>query len=70
MPKWLSSLIIFLGFIALIALALLPRNISVDVTTNVKNDTTNHTTINNYKADHNGAVQAPSPEEGETEPEG
>lgn len=35
MPKWLSSTLIVIGFIALIALAVLPREITVTVTTNV-----------------------------------
>lgn len=33
MPKWLSSTLIVIGFLALIALALLPRNVIVTVTT-------------------------------------
>ena len=58
MPKWLSSLMIAVGFLALIVLAILPRNVSVDV--NVKthvdhptNHTEAHTTIN-----HNGPTMA------------
>ena len=58
MPKWLSSLMIVVGFLALIVLAILPRNVSVDV--NVKthvdhptNHTEAHTTIN-----HNGPTMA------------
>lgn len=37
MPKWLSSLLIAIGFIALVILAVLPRD--VDITVNVKEDT-------------------------------
>ena len=48
MPKWLSSLIIFIGFIALVALALLPRNIEVTVTTNVKQASSHSTTHNHH----------------------
>ncbi len=33
MPKWLSSTLIVIGFLALVALALLPRNVSVTVVT-------------------------------------
>lgn len=46
MPKWLSSLMIFIGFIALIVLAILPRNLEINVTTNVEetiyNDPVHH----------------------------
>ena len=35
MPKWLSSFLIVIGFMALIGLAFLPRTIDVTVTTNV-----------------------------------
>ena len=35
MPKWLSSFLIVIGFLALIGLAFLPRTIEVTVTTNV-----------------------------------
>ena len=35
MPKWLSSMLIIIGFLALVAMALLPRNIEVTVSTNV-----------------------------------
>ncbi len=48
MPKWLSSLMIFIGFIALVAIALLPRNIEVTVTTNVKQASSNTTSHNHH----------------------
>ncbi len=50
MPKWLSSLMIFIGFIALIILAILPRNVEVTVTTNVKstNETESRTVHHHY----------------------
>ena len=48
MPKWLSSLMIFIGFIALVAIALLPRNIEVTVTTNVKQASSNATTHHHH----------------------
>ncbi len=48
MPKWLSSLMIFIGFIALVAIALLPRNIEVTVTTNVKQASSNTTNHNHH----------------------
>jgi hypothetical protein len=35
MPKWLSSMMIVVGFLALIVLAFLPRNVEVTVTTNI-----------------------------------
>ncbi|MEZ5919784.1 MAG: hypothetical protein R3C60_00375 [Parvularculaceae bacterium] len=35
MPKWLSSALITIGFLALVWLAFMPRNIEVNVTTNV-----------------------------------
>ena len=31
MPRWLSSILITIGFVALVALALLPRNVTVTV---------------------------------------
>ncbi|MBL4619154.1 MAG: hypothetical protein JKX88_03530 [Marinicaulis sp.] len=35
MPKWLSSILTVIGFLALIVLAFIPRNIEVVVTTNI-----------------------------------
>ncbi|MBL4619076.1 MAG: hypothetical protein JKX88_03120 [Marinicaulis sp.] len=35
MPKWLSSMMIVVGFLALIVLAFIPRNVEVTVTTNI-----------------------------------
>jgi len=57
MPKWLSSSLIVIGFLALVALAILPKNITVIV--DVDSDTAihNETTVN-----HNGPVAgAPAP---------
>ena len=51
MPKWLSSLLVTIGFLALVALAILPRNVEVTVTTNVQENSTVHKTVN-----HNGPV--------------
>ncbi len=48
MPKWLSSLMIFIGFMALVAIAMLPRNIEVTVTTNVKQASSHSTTHNHH----------------------
>jgi hypothetical protein len=39
-PKWLSSILIVIGFIALVVLAFLPRNLEVTVTTNVHDEMT------------------------------
>lgn len=44
MPKWLSSSMIFIGFLALVVMAVLPRNIDVTVTTNVKQASSHSTT--------------------------
>ena len=54
MPKWLSSLLIAIGFLALIVLAVLPRNVEVEVTVtsnNIQGNSTVHKTVN-----HNGPV--------------
>ena len=42
MPKWLSSMLIIIGFLALVAMALLPRNIEVTVSTNVDDRDVHH----------------------------
>lgn len=34
MPRWLSAFLIVVGFLALVAMALLPKNVSVNVTIN------------------------------------
>jgi hypothetical protein len=34
MPRWLSAFLIIVGFLALVAMALLPKNVSVNVTIN------------------------------------
>lgn len=34
MPRWLSAFLILVGFLALVAMALLPKNVSVNVTIN------------------------------------
>ena len=66
MPKWLSSLMIFIGFVALVAIALLPRNIEVTVTTNVKQASSNSTTHNHHGMTDtlsDPAMDAPADEE-------
>ena len=52
MPRWLSSLMIVIGFLALVAMALLPKNIwvNVEVNTSVKSDET----INHNHAEPSG----------------
>lgn len=35
MPRWLSSILIIAAFLALFVLAFIPRNLEVNVTTNV-----------------------------------
>jgi hypothetical protein len=57
MPKWLSSLLIVVGLLALIGLAFMPRNIEVTVITNV-NDS--DTTI--VGGDYDNSHTAPAPE--------
>lgn len=56
MPKWLSSLLITIGFIALVILAVLPRNVEVTVTSNVQENeteiTVNHNGPTPSGADH------------------
>ncbi len=52
MPKWLSSTLIVIGFLALVVVAILPRNVEVTVTTIVRDNIT-HNTVN-----HNGPVPA------------
>lgn len=53
MPRWLSAFLIIVGFLALVAMALLPKNVSVNVTINADGrDTTGR--------EH--AVPAPPPE--------
>ena len=42
MPKWLSSLLIVVGFLALVGLAFLPRTIEVNVVTNVDDSDIHH----------------------------
>ena len=34
MPRWLSVFLIIVGFLAIVAMALLPKNVSVNVTIN------------------------------------
>lgn len=60
MPKWLSSTMIFIGFLALVAMAVLPRNIDVTVTTNVKQASSHSTTH------YNSGTPALTPEPVET----
>lgn len=62
MPKWLSSTLIVIGFLALIIVAILPRNIEVTVTTIVRDNVT-HNTIN-----HSGPVPAPPTPDADHEP--
>ena len=45
MPKWLSSTLVVIGFLALVILAILPRNVEVHVTTIVRDNVT-HNTVN------------------------
>ena len=45
MPNWLSSTLIVIGFLALVIVAILPRNVEVNVTTIVKDNVT-HNTVN------------------------
>lgn len=68
MPKWLSSILILIGFIALVALAILPRNVEVTVTTNIKQDETNEMTVNFNGDGHNGAVSIAPTLGGDEEP--
>lgn len=56
MPKWLSSAMIFIGFLALIVLAIVPRNVEVTVISPVRD------VINHNAPGHNGPV--PDGEEG------
>lgn len=56
MPNWLSATLIVIGFLALVIVAILPRNVEVHVTTIVR-DNVNHNTVN-----HN-APAAPVAEE-------
>lgn len=61
MPRWLSSTMIFLGFLALILLALLPRTLSVNVEVNARGEST----INADRVQPEGddaAIGAPGPE--------
>lgn len=53
MPKWLSSLLITIGFLALIVLAFMPGYVEVNVTTNnvAYSSSSSHKTVN-----HNGPV--------------
>ena len=73
MPKWLSSTLIAIGFIALVLLAVLPRTVDVDVTVtsnNVVKSETTHMTVNHNGAEHNAPVQTAAPQDGaEQEPE-
>lgn len=39
MPRWLSSFLIIVGFLAIVAMALLPKNVSVNVTINADDRT-------------------------------
>ena len=34
MPRWLSAFLIIVGFLAIVVMALLPKNVSVNVTIN------------------------------------
>jgi len=70
MPKWLSSLMIFIGFIALIVLALLPRNVEVTVTTNVK-ETIYNDPVHHYHAPTSvgATVEAQNPPDEEEDEE-
>jgi hypothetical protein len=36
MPKWLASILIVIGFLALVGLALVPRHFEITITTNVE----------------------------------
>lgn len=69
MPKWLSSILIVIGFVALVALAILPRNVAVNVTTNIKQDETNEVTVNLNGDNHNGAVNISSQQDDTTKTE-
>ncbi len=59
MPRWLSSLMILIGFLALVALAILPKNVTVIVDVDSQTEVENETTIN-----HNGPVPLEGPEGG------
>ena len=60
MPKWLSSILIVVGFLALIALAFLPRNIEITITTNNDNS---DTLILNGDVDQSHTAPAPATSE-------
>jgi hypothetical protein len=51
MPKWLSSTLIAIGFIALVILAFVPRNVEVNVTNDIHD---NEITVN-----QNGPLHTP-----------
>ena len=65
MPKWLSSALILIGVIAVASLTLLPRSVTVTVTTNNVSEN-EYTTVYNGKVHiettHNGAVATAAPE--------
>ncbi|MHA7872100.1 MAG: hypothetical protein ACX939_07110 [Hyphococcus sp.] len=70
MPRWLSSTMIFIGFIALIVLAILPRHLEVNVTTNVKstNESKSETVHHHFAPAAFGTTvktESASPEKGE-----
>lgn len=50
MPKWLSSLLVAAGFLALVGLAFLPRSLSINIEIN---DTSSHHTIAAPQSDPN-----------------
>ncbi len=61
MPKWLSSTLVAIAVIAFIVMALLPKNVTVTVTSTVQNNSTSERSITyngdvQYNADHHGAV--------------
>jgi len=56
MPKWLSSTLIVIGFLALVALAIFPKNITVIVDIDSDAAVHNETTVN-----HNGPVAEAPP---------
>ncbi len=58
MPKWLSSFLIIAGFLALVGLAFLPRNVEVAVTI-----TDNSERSGTAPADHGAPAPIANPED-------